>query len=349
MAVVGHAYPLFDGQTATFSNDKTEITCQYRVEVNNALDGPNIVRFAVGIPLIGAIYIFGNDVNPLLTCTEVSPQRMPGSRLQWLVTAKYSSPNFDDNNNSSQTNDQGKKEKDPEKWHEEIEVSFSPTTGPLGTAIFTGPKINHLGYPGRTTPEIGDVGPVRNSAGEIVSPPLERDFSRIVIKITQNVKKFPTELALKYADSINDKLWTINKRNLGFFMKVPQRCAKLRSISGKLTFQEDIPYFPTTYEFEILPGHIDDKQDWRFRQLDSGFNELVRTGDLDKNGKTIIGIGASPQLRPITDAHGDPITEMVPLNGQGRPLSHNIAGGSTEPVYLEYMGYKELPFNLLPV
>src|SRR5690349_2239398 len=131
MAVSGFARPHFEGQTGAFRLDRNETSLNYFVDVTDPLDCPWVVARAPGLPLLGSFYVVGNDVNPFLRCQEITPSRVPGNRLLWLVSCKYESPNFDQQQGK---NEDGDPEDDPLKWRDEITVNMSQYALPVDIA-----------------------------------------------------------------------------------------------------------------------------------------------------------------------------------------------------------------------
>lgn len=331
MAVVGFATPVWEGQTGSFKIDGSEITAVYQVEVNNPLDGPQTVVLARGLPPIGSFYLVGNDANPLLTLREMTPTRVTGTRLLWHVACKYQSPNSDQS--QSGTDEDGKPQKDPRHWHDEIEIGYAGHTGPLEKATLVSPDLGRFR-------RIGDEGPPINSAGEVFSPPAERDLSRFVLRITKNLNSYPVGNAKDYLDAINSDNFTINKRKLGFVFPVKKYQAKMRNVSGRLSFANEIAYWPVTYEMEI-----DTRGDWRFDLIDKGFAAALNPGDQDGNGGTLSAndfVNGMPRLKQFTDTDGNPFTEPQLLDGTGKLLAPGKPA-----VYIKYAGYTEKPFAKL--
>ena len=85
-------------------------------------------------------------------------------------------------------------------------------------------------HPGNSSPGTetrrapGSSGAVHNSAFTVYDPPLERDDSRLILRVTKHLAAFPWTDARKYKDVVNSDQFTINKKGNMFFSteeKVP--------------------------------------------------------------------------------------------------------------------------------
>lgn len=332
MAAVGTARTIWNGQTGAWKETgEREYTVIREVEVSDPLDGPAVVLGALGVGLLGASYAVGNDVDLLALLREKTPTRAPNTRLLWIVNERYS--NRSDQDQNPQVNDDGDPEKDPEKWHDELDVSFRNIMRPVYKAKNRSPL---------NARPLGTNGPVVNSALAVLDPPLEREQPIMVVRVVRRRKKFPTADAKAYEGAINDDAFNINKPKLGFNLAVGQYQAKMEGITGSLQFLTDQdgkskPFWKYGYEL-----HIDDEFGWRVDVLDRGFH--ARACALDPNGRggTISPsdlIAGQPQVRRLVDNAGIPITEAVLLDGNGQPLLPGLPA-----VYLTYSVARELPF-----
>jgi hypothetical protein len=326
--------PIWEGQTGELSFDATQYTAVWHVAVDDPFDGPNVVLIGgigLGLPIPGAFYWVGNDLNLLLTLRKLVPTRVAGTRLLWMVVGTYESPGRPQDHHDG-TDDNGKPTKDPLKFHDEIEISYAQHTRPMEKAKLISPAIPGVAQ--------GVWGPVRNSAGAVFAPPLERDNSRFTLKITKNKASYPSNQADNYRDAVNSDTFTISKSKLGFTRTFQKYTVKMKNIGGRLQFQNDVVFWPVVYEMEI-----DTEFGWRFDVLDKGLAASARAGDPDGRGGTISNSDiqrGQPQMRRLVDAAGVPLSEPVLLDGKGQPLAPGA-----DPVYLTYQGYDELSFGAL--
>lgn len=351
MAISGTPTVLWDGQTGSRRVGQQEMTAVYRVMTTDPLDGPHTVSYAPGLPAIGSFYQCGNDVNPLLTCVEITPNRVPGNRQAWNVVCRYESPDAGDGGRDKK----GKKEDDPRKWHDEIDIQYSSTTRPVEMALPLGKvraRVLKNLHKDKNLPwelfdikgrKFGSSGPCVNSANDVYSPPPERDSSRFTLRITKYRPEFPTDVARLYRDTVNNDRFTINKPELGFVFTVQPFEAKMQNIGGKLKFEKDIPYWEIVYEMVI-----DTEFGWHRYLLDEGFYQNLNPGDPDGRGGTISNsdvLDGNPAKRPFLDADGHHLEDPQKLDGNGKLLPTDPQDGDTDPVFIVYGIYQPQRFK----
>jgi len=337
MAAVGVAEILWRGQTGKIDETgNREYTVVRAVTVDSAYDGPAVVLFAPGVGIIGQFYQIGNDVDVAAILREITPARDQEDRtkLRWLVTERYSTKAEEDKD--KQKNEDGEPEDDPEKWRDELDISFRQVSRPVEKAI------NRTDL-GKFRPK-DQEGPVVNSALAVYDPPLEREQDIMVVRIVRRRKRYPADVVWARKTTINDDDFTINKPKQGLVLPVKKFQAKMPPVTGSLFYIADKkgkqkPYWKLTFEV-----HIDDEFGWRQDVLDRGIHARALQGDPDGRGGTL-SMSASLPLgavlnRRVTDSKGLPITEPVCLDGFGQPLT---AGSPF--VYLTYSIYPELPFG----
>lgn len=347
MAIDGIATVLPDSQTASFKLGSSEAQATFRVYTTDPEDGPNLVSRATGVPRLGSFYIVGNDVNPLLTCTEITPNRHPDSRLTWNVLCKFETPESEDD--KSGKDEDGKPTKDVEQWHPEIDISYSAVSRPVRYAYPYGAltlkdfRIDPSTAPGATIGWPGMRGDqetvVLNSANQVMDPAPEIDYSRFNLRIKKFKLEFPTQQALDFKDSVNEDPFDLKNNKLGFKMHIPRYAARIMNIGGTLKWQENLPYWEVLYEMLI-----DTEFGWLGMYPDMGFGEELKVGDDDGNGGTIsnsdiLRNGGRNIVKPFTDSEGVPLTEPQLLDGKGKRLK---AGKETK--YVLYSEYKQMNF-----
>jgi len=189
-----------------------------------------------------------------------------------------------------------------------------------------------------------DGKPVLNSAREPFVPQLTRDVTRSTIVIERNELTQPQVINAIYRDTTNDVS----------FAGAPPGCAKFSAATAERKRYRNIVYYAIRYEF-----HLRDEPWDEVDVMDAGLNELVY--EFDDNGTpnnpeddTIRIIGRKPITREHRPENGDvehiPVTEPVPLNGQGEQLpAADVNGNPIEPVYLTFKPYRRvswLPLQL---
>lgn len=156
--------------------------------------------------------------------------------------------------------------------------------------------------------------PVLNSAGQAFDPPPTRVASRPVVVFTKNQAEFNASLAQQYKNKSNSDTW--------WGLSAGQ--AKVASIRASEEKEENgITYYEVRYEIHL------NEDGWKKRILDQGRMERITFESTDY---VIYRAIIDPETKR-------PVTDPVPLNGAGGPLSDD--GG---PVFLEFDFYGSVPF-----
>lgn len=166
----------------------------------------------------------------------------------------------------------------------------------------------------RSTFDIDQAGnQVVNSALDPFDPPLERDDSRLILRIRRNEAAFSATDAAQYKDKINSDVFA--GQAIG--------AVKVNDITGDPAWSGEMGlYFVVTYEFEI--SNL--AWGWNLKVLDAGYNVLNGSGD----------------LVPAQLADGSFATKPVPLNGSGVLAVPPPALGSAN--WLEFEAYGSISF-----
>tara|TARA_Y100001973_G_C5201282_1_gene337860 strand:- start:583 stop:1719 length:1137 start_codon:yes stop_codon:yes gene_type:complete len=200
--------------------------------------------------------------------------------------------------------------------------NLHPTLGP-GPQSFAKPVAG-----GRLTSELENGSPIVNSAHKSFDPPIEVDYTRLLITVTRIHHKFPVNL-LKFQDSVNKKPFRFNIS--GFNLYVPEFSCKMQGITGSGQWSAGDHWWRVDYVCEV-----DLYRGWRVDILDRGKTQLVQ------NDETRVW---EDQL--ILDEKGHPINEPALLNGKGQP-SRQMGSTSTQVgAYLRYAVYPERNFKPL--
>lgn len=178
------------------------------------------------------------------------------------------------------------------------------------------------------TSELENGQPIVNSAHKAFDPPVEVDYTRMLLTVTRLHKKFPTNLLI-FQDCVNKAPFRFNIN--GFQMFVPSFSVKVQGITGSAQWQNKRRFWRVDYVCEV-----DLYRGWRIDILDRGKTQLVRnnqTGFYDD------------QL--ILDNKGHPINEPALLNGEGTPARESATQSNPNGAYLRYAVYPERDFKPL--
>jgi hypothetical protein len=334
-----------------------EYNVDYQVEVNDPSDGPETVLGASGLPTINNAYAVGNDSRSDAFLQSLEPSRVSGSRLLWKVAAKWSTNKSDANKGKGGTDNNGNPTDNPLEFRDEWEIGPSNVSRPVEWAYYRGQKTAanpelttdqlpgpNAGTPGRV---IDSIGPVTNSAGVVLDPPLEKDVALMLIRITKYRATWPNH------DSYNNTIngpgndleggqthdGTFHLAAPGYSKTVHPFTCKL-SVNGSLQFQNLISYWRVAYELLI-----DEQYGWRFEIPDLGLEALMRAGDDNGRGGYVQLsdiVSGQARLRRLLDNEGNPLTTPILLDGQGKVL-----GLGSPAVLLVYSGYTERDFTQL--
>jgi hypothetical protein len=153
----------------------------------------------------------------------------------------------------------------------------------------------------------------------VYNPPPEIDHHRWTIRVKRNVASVNCDQVLN--NTVNSAAITFQYR--GVKKTVAQYCGKTRDFRASPRRHHQ---YGDYVEVEIWIDVIDDGgRTWRPEYLDAGFAARAMSGDPDGHGGVIYEDSRAfveemaPQRR-LTDSDQLPLSEPVPLNGDGQPL-----------------------------
>ncbi|QDV34009.1 hypothetical protein [Tautonia plasticadhaerens] len=160
----------------------------------------------------------------------------------------------------------------------------------------------------------GLTGVITNSAGDVFDPPVVRDDSRPILRISTNEPSYPIALAGLYRDTVNDADVSIGGHTFA------AKTLKAAAPKARRQWSPNVAggfYWRIDYEFEI------NEETWVHQQLDNGFRYLD-----------------SGSFKQALSSDGQPASSPVLLDGSGAQLA---AGG--DPVALEFDLYEPRSFQ----
>lgn len=160
---------------------------------------------------------------------------------------------------------------------------------------------------------------ILNSAGEIFQDPPQKTLFLPVVRFTRNEANFSYSIASEYVGTVNSAAW----------LGAAQHEVLCSDISANLNAGENgFPQFwSISYTFRFKTGG------WYTDILDAGFYFLNKSA-------------TPPQLKPILDNDGIPVTRPRPLDGTGGLLDLEDATDISElAVYRRYLLYEESDFG----
>lgn len=302
----------------------------WRVLTNSALDQSLTVLewFYANRVAKGDAYAFANDaalgIGPPIA-KRIFAERELKSNHVWLVFVEYDNDNQDVDASGDPTDD-------PLSFRATISEQTVQYTKALTKATYV------KGFSGDA--EVyrvpGSVGPVQNSAGIPVLPPPEVEDSRVVVRIGRPAALIAATAHDDMINAVNLTSFTID--HFGYLRFVPAKTARIREITVGLRRENNTDFWEKEVHLDIFPDT------WRLKIYDLGLVARAAPGDPDGNGGTLSQsdmVTGVPQYRQILDKDGNPITDPVPLNGNGQPAVPGAA-----PVQIEYIQYpKEREFR----
>lgn len=319
--------------------------CPYIVTVDDARDGPfQIVEYfnhtinrGIDSPMA-----YGDDRDPFSYCDSIAPKRRRNSQTVWDVELSYSTPlTSDERKEQREWKDRnGNPTRDPLAWR----GKFERTTAYIEVPVWKAWNVDALPiesdlFPSDTATyyrSANKLGPVVNSAGTVLDPPLMHQITEEVISITKNVDLWVPEYIDDHADHINGTpLQWAHATILDFdliqrtFPAYTLRCSSLRSSFAEVSDSTGrFPYWKVTAEFRYRRRA--DKNNpidgWLESVLDRGITRGATEGDPDGHGGNYTMAGDDHEdgvahAEPVRGPGGGRIGEMVLLDGYGQPLS----------------------------
>ncbi len=197
---------------------------------------------------------------------------------------------------------------------------------PSGNPLDEPPKIK-MSFVTSQEPIDEDISgnPIQNKVEEAFDPPITRDFSDLRITIERNEAFVNVPRILAYTDSVNsDK-----------FFDFPAGTVRFLAPSADEVRQDQFVYWRHAYHFQARTRFpTTAAKAWYRRILNQGFRE--RTG---------FDLSGAPIYNALLDDSGNPVTQPVLLNDDGKRLKPN-ADPPEEPVWLEFQIYPALPFRV---
>ncbi len=307
----------------------TEGHRDYRVEhivvTTDSLDGPQVVMNAVGLPVIGSLWAFGNDLDVWAFCypdmkVSVHQQKKGDATQYWKVEQKFSTRPL--NRCQDETIE------DPLLEPQKVSGSFVKYTQEVSEDRW------------------GDA--IKTSSHELIhGPQVEFDHNRPTVRIEQNVASLELALFTSMIDTLNDAtLWGLG----------PRRIKLSNTTWERKIFATCDYYYTRVFDFDIDFGTFDREV------LDEGTKALHGEWDTEAGCEgsawQLIEIcGEEPD--PTNPSHfsrykdrNDENTRVI-LDGEGKPWENAIETGTGTPdtgpgkIPVEY--YNESNFLLLGI
>lgn len=287
----------------------------YLVKTDNVQDGPSIVKNAIGIPIYGSFYQTDteSDTRAFLADRQADLVDPSESQNHWQVVCSFSTAAYNGAGGLVPV-------VEPLDMQPNLEWDFHDDKEPA-----------YFAYDRNDNPI-----PIVNSAGDFYDPPLERDFSRLILKVTKNFADYDPLVAYRYANTVNSDNW------LGF----PKWTILCKPFRGIYTVDKGTTYWKVPFEFHF------DFRGWLTRLWDAGLREFFSKQDV-ANKRVPPGIKV-PGYYHMKNDDGTFVSEPQLLNGRGFRLVP--PGGVLTPEKAReglrmnsYRLYRQMPFIPLGV
>jgi hypothetical protein len=319
---------------------KASYRSAYRVACSSPADTIDEVlhhfRTTPSLPWMGRKFKFGNGFNASVLCKTIDVDQVENGDGRFIARCTFESPESQQQNQGQGAN--GLATDDPTRFHDEIEVSYQTIAIPVEKAKLWG--YDPIGTAGSASIKPGYVGPIINSCGDPADPTLEQEMRIKVLRITKYLPAYDDSFFEAYANAVNNDIFTINKPQYNFRMRVGLYKARFGSRSATFGMAGNIKYYRVTGELLIsgLP------YGWFQLVPDRGRNRDQSPGKKNNHGVTISPGDTSVALKqlnaPILDADGNPILDPVLLDGSG-----DVHEKKKPPIYFIWQTFDLKPFS----
>ena len=295
------------------SDGHREYKIAHLVRTTSKNDGPQIVMDTPGLPAIGSVWAFGNDLDFWAFCrpnmtVRIHKEKKGDPAFYWLVEQTFSSKPLD--------RDQTEPVEDPLLEPQKVSGNFVKYTQEIS-------KDRH-----------GKL--LKSSSHErFRGPEVEFDFNRPAVRVEQNVALLGIATFSEMVDTVNDDLlWGLGKRKI-----------KLSDVSwDRRAYGEGFTeiYYTRIFDFDV-----------NFKTFDRkipDYGTLVLKGrwtNVEDNPTWTVDAGMDKtnpnHFERFPDTRGN-LKGRVLLDGNGRPLANE-----NNPVMIDVEHYEESDFLLLGI
>lgn len=354
---------------ADFTADRSghHYIAPYIIETDGARIGPKEVVDYFGNVLnrgIDTKFVYGDENDPFAYCNSIHPKRRSNSQTVWDVTLRYSTPTADrqDPEQREWRDNEGNPTRDPFSWRGSMDVSTQLVQVPVWKAwnIDAFPKSSGGTY-SYFRPE-DTLGPVVNSAGVVLDPPLMANVTETILSFALNVPAWTDTYTLVNNNRINTiplayspsviSTFSVDDR---VFQPYTVRCSGIQAGYRVATSSdgETVGYWKAQMEFRVREraSPINPLDGWLESVLDRGLTRGAASGDPDGHGgnyETADLEEGTATAEAIRGPDGGRIGEMVLLDGNGQPLNSVEDEAAMSGVYFRWRKHGASTFQYLP-
>lgn len=343
-------------------------TCPYTVTVSSPRVGPleivNYFNHTVGRG-IDSRMVYADETDPFAFCDSIAPVKRDRSGTVWDVTLLYSTPTAgDEERDQRDWRDRfGQPTRNPFEWVGDMDIGTDYVQVPVWKA-WNEDAFPLGGGSGPYTRDYDTLGPVVNSAGIVLDPPLMTEVGEQVIRVVQNVSGWDDDwpannenhisgTILKYSDALRANFDVAGRQ----FDTYTLKCTSVRGSYAQATVEDVvIPYWKVAVELRYRrrasPTYPFDG--WLESVLDRGLSRAAVEGYPNGQGGQYSSDDFEDGMAHVAPARGpdgDRTGELVLLDGAGMPLDPSDDRAKTG-VYCRWRvhpwtDFQGLPFNIL--
>jgi hypothetical protein len=348
--ITSHIETQEHAQLVAHHNGRKEYQCPYKVTTTRADDdAEDIVEYFDDLGRgLGRTLRYGKRTDASVICTSIAPTRIPQSDRHWNVILTYQPP---ENDEEPGTDPEGNPTLDP------LDRRWQITTGTRNHQVTAWRAWNIDAMPidggdsGYQRP-LWTLGPVCNSVGTPFDPPLTKSTTETILRITAPMPSFYALYLNHWTNKINshNHRWSnYLVRYYGFEQQGFERwTVRCESAGANARWFQGMIYYEYSYEFAFRDraNALNPQDGWLESVLDRGLARRAAPGDPDGEGGTISQDGWKAGMAvaaAIRDTEGDPVPELVLLDGSGQPLGE--AAASAEGVFIRWRLDPETSFT----
>lgn len=267
------------------------------VETDSPYDGPVTVKNAPGVSKYGDYWRTDTENDPYAFLIDKNAEADPENTLVWYVRCSFSTAT-----NLQQSPGGGLEVKEIDlapvlEW--DFDTRSVAAYYAYEAILYQGGQVLQR----RGSQQNNVTIPIVNSSLDFFDPPIERDESRLVLRIEQAVGDYDPLLALQYANVLNSDT----------YLGCPPKTILLKPVKAKAVFDKGIAYFRISAELHF-------RLDLWFHDIwDAGLREFF-TPEQIENNKNAKYRNRKPGYSHIKNEDGSYATEPVLLDGFGHVL-----------------------------
>lgn len=244
MSIIGNAWEVASRKLDSGEDMNRKFTRTYMVRSDSPVESELVVRDAPGIPL--PFSVFPTDLGCLVTSRV--PSQIADNPYLWTVEVTWSALSLTSRAANAARSDPAQRNENPLARPPRLSFDTEDYQEPFDR------DLNGV--------------PIRNTANDLFDPPLTRDAARPTFTISRNFISPDLSNWERFHNTVNSD----------YFLIWAPGVVKCKKISIQSQFEDNKYFYEKTATFQIakkikINGTV--YQDWKFRPLNNGFQELV--------------------------------------------------------------------------